>query len=498
MKSQAKKVNFAILLLLFSFNGVAAVYHFKFDYGIGMNTDKKSICFYQLVESSGKISEKIPVNITNGIIIPIKFKKSKVREIIFSGYYLDAEVKKRRSFLGVSKLVNSLTRGEKKPNSVLIIAATEEDNNYTPVAELVRILSNKEYNKLLNRSNNEVFGYNNTFPIGQFILYNPEQNISKDVIKMHSKNAPFIQNSRAVYDHYILQKQLGVDFEAGYKRLNVATHTDKQQFIEYTVKIDTLQMINWISEESEMKFLYDKVNKNELDFLRKDIEEIQDWRLYFVSSCLEIKNFKIESQVFDSLATATNVNIDVPADASDLTIKAGVVYGKSEGSMHTDETFIYYTGFKVRDYTKNIRDYFASKSLEERIVDAENELNNKESEVKELFVDFRKVDSSILDFTSTDMIIRFFEKVEPKEFKLITDTLVSEIKLELEAENIQILNCNFALEVLKEKIVEYKNAKNYLDELNNEKISGKTNIQHAMQPKEIKIDDRIVEGAIDK
>ena len=451
MKKQ--KMNFGflliVLLILISSNTFAGTYYFKFDYGIGMNIKEKSLCFYQLVENSGAISDKIPLNVFNGYVTSIKIKKNKIKEIIFSGYFLDTEANKRRSFLRVSKPSNSLTRGANKPNSILIIAATEEDNNFTPVAELLRVLSNKEYNKLLSKKNNELFGYNNTFPIGRFILYNTKENKSKDVLEMPSKNPPFIQNSRAIYDHYILRKQLGVNFEAGYQKLKVTTQTDKQQYIEYTVKIDTLQVLIWIAEESEMKFLYDKVNEGKLNFLKTDIEENDDWKLYFVSSCLKIKNFKIVSQVFDSLSTSTSINVDIPANISDLTIRAGVVYGKYEGSKNVDETFIYYTGFKVRDYTKNIRDYFEQKSLQDRITDAEQELNSSENEIRDLFKDFRKVDTNIVDFSSTDMIVRFFEKVDLKQFKEINDTLSLEIKQKLELENIQINNYKIALEIFK-------------------------------------------------
>ncbi|GGF50915.1 hypothetical protein GCM10011339_44320 [Echinicola rosea] len=378
------------------------------------------------------------------------------------------------------------------------MAATKDDDNFTPVAELFRIMSNKEYNKLLDRKNNEIYGDASTFPIGRFILHNPDQNKSKDVIPMPFTAAPFVQNSRAIYDHYILRKQLGVDFNAGYQKLNVATQNDKQQFIEYSVKIDTMRVLNWVSPEGEMKFLYDQVNKGNLDWLHSDLSSNQNWKLYFVSSCIEIKNFMISSQVFDSLASATNLNVNIPANASDLTIKAGVVYGKYEGSQNTDHTFHYYTGFNVRDYTKNIKDFLAHKSLQDRVNDAQVDLENMEKQTLQLYADLRKLDSSIIEFGSTDLIVRFFEKVEPKTYMELPDSADLNQTQQIELVNGKIRNYNIALEIFKEKIVEYKNSKNYFDDLSSELVKGRSDATNEIQPKEIQVDDAVVENAIVK
>ncbi len=495
MKS-IKNFLFTITLSLSFLTSYSATYEFRFDYGIGMDMEQSSLCFYQLKSESGVLSDKIPLNVSNGKVVPIKLNKKKIQEIIFSGYYLDSELNKRRSFLGISRPIANLNRRE--VNNILIVAATEEDDNFTPVAELLRILSNKEYNELLNRKNDEVYGDANTFPIGRFILYNPDQNISKDVIPMPSTAPPFVQNSRAIYDHYILRKQLGVDFNAGYQKLSVATQNGKQQFIEYSVKIDTMRVLNWISPEGEMKFLYDQVNKGNLDWLNSDLSNNQNWKLYFVSSCIEIKNFLISSQVFDSLASVTSLNVDIPVNASDLTIKAGVVYGKYEGSQNTDHTFHYFTGFNVRDYTKNIKDFLAHKSLQDRIDDAEVDLEKVKNETLELYADLRKLNLSIIEFGSTELIVGFFEKVEPQTYLELPDLSNADQIKQIEMENGKIRNYNIALEIFKEKIVEYKNSKNYLDDLSSELVRGRSDATNEMQPNEIKVDDAVVENAIVK
>lgn len=495
-KKGSRSVIFVGLISFVCINLSAGTYYFKFDYGMGMNKSEQSICFYQIVENSGVTSNKQPLSISNGHIEILDLRKKKVKEIIFSGYLIDSKDNKRRSFLSVSKPIHTLNTGQKRINSILIIAATEEDDNFTPVAELLRILNNQEYNNILNKNKDEKFGYNNTFPIGRFILYNPRENKSKDVLEIPSLKPPFVQNSRSISDHYILRKQLGVNLDLGYSRLNVASETDKQQYIEYLVQIDTLEILNWNGERSEMQFLYDKVNSGGLDFLQSEIERDSTLKLYFVSSCVKVKNFKIKSQVFDSIAIANSIDIEVPAKATDLTIRAEVLYARFEGTQNVDETHIYYTGFRVRDYTPNVRDYFKKNTLQTRIYNAKIELDGAENDLRQFFDDFRKIDSSITDFDNTTMIVRFFEEVGPRDYRSISDTISSEKNRELEKENKEIEDYNLALSIFKEIIVEFKNKKNYLEELKQIDLEKITTIIEAVQPKEIKIGDEIIENAL--
>ncbi|HYG52458.1 MAG TPA: hypothetical protein VD905_16215 [Flavobacteriales bacterium] len=238
------------------------------------------------------------------------------------------------------------------------------------------------------------YNYDNVYPLGKFVIYNPTTKKTINALDMTEGGKIWIDMSKTIKDHYVLKKNAGFEFSVNYSRLaGVSTNTQKQQYIKYTVSIDTMQLQHWNSNVSEMEFLNEKASKGELDFLKNTFESDPNNKLYFISSCLKIKDFNVLYQTHDSLASLTTANLDLP-NAARLSIRGNVLYTLHEGSSNIDKTHIYYTGFGVRDYSDFFSDLLVNSNINNKIQHAKEVVSKHEQTVKDQFTDLRTLESN--------------------------------------------------------------------------------------------------------
>ncbi|MFA8298712.1 MAG: hypothetical protein ACEPOV_00965 [Hyphomicrobiales bacterium] len=496
-KVAIKGLVFLLFFVLTSTMGFAAKYSFNFVFGVGSPKTEKALVFYQLIEKSGNALDKIPVSIENGESITIRIRKRKIKAVKFSGYFLNSDNKTRKSILTVSKNVESLIK-RGKGNIVTISAATEIAEDFSSIADIMTELSEKRYVDILNKSKKPGYSQSNVYPVGKFILYDPDNNISKDVLTFDAKSSYFIESSKSIYDEYLLRKEAGASVNLRYRKLNsIESSSGKTQYIKFIVKIDTIQIIHWQSKVSEMEFLYDKAQAGRLRYLFTELKRNPKAKLYFISSCMKIKDFTLFSQVGDSIGTVQDVNLSLPSGASNISVKSGVVYSSSEGKKSINKTSIFYTGFGVRDYTLFARGLLNELDINEQLKIADDELAEAELEIKSLFKDIQKVDTNIIDFDSPEIIVHFFEDLNEKIMLPIADSLdITEKQRRVKA-NMNASYFNAALISLKEKIDIYKEKKEYLDLIKLEQYARREGgNQRFVLPKETKIESEIIEQTL--
>lgn len=500
MGTKHLKAIISLCLLFFVLQSAdAAKYRFRFIYGLGTNKAEKALIFYQLIDKSGNAMEKVPISIEDKGSAIIKFSKRKIKEIRFSGYFLDSDNKKRKKILTTSKQIISLAKGSSNTNIVPITAAEEITDSFTNIADILGELSEKRYVDILNKAPKDGgFQLSNVYPVGKFILYNPKTGISKDVMTFDKEGSFFIESSKSIYDEYLLRKDAGVSVDLKYKRLNsISTANQKQQFIKFVVQIDTLQIIHWQSKVSEMEFLYNRAQEGRMHYLFTELKRNPDTKLFFISSCIRIKDFSLFSQVGDSIGTTQDMNLNVPGNTSNISIKSGIVYSSSEGKTSINKTSIFYTGFGVRDYTFFVRNMLDDINLKEQICDSKRQLDLYGNQIKDLFHDIQKVDSSLIDFDSPEIICRFFENISERQLNQIPDTLNPELKRDLFMKNQNIQFYNAALFALQEKIGFYIDTRNYLGMLEGELFrKNDNNVNMFIPPKEIKVENDVIENAL--
>ena len=112
----------------------------------------------------------------------------------------------------------------------------------------------------------------------------------------------------------------------------------------------------------------------------------------------------------------------------------------------------------------------------------------KETNVLTNFKNLRDIDNSFIEFKSANVISRFFENIEPKEFIANNES----DQASNDQEKIKIDSYNVLLEELKDSIIEYKNVKNYMESL--ESAGNNSSEIITTNPKEKRLEDRIIES----
>lgn len=487
---------FVICFVLMIFDGSAfgQNYNMKFIYGIGSIKDSKALMFYELIDNGGKPSEKIPLSVTDNHSEMIRIKRNTYQEIRFSGYFYSENENISRNILLVSKAIPDLKKGKNETNMISVIGAVTEEGNITPLPELINQISQARYNELLRKDKNDLidFDYSNIRPIGRFIIYDPISGNVKDAFVMPQDNPIFIESSKKISDHFVLKKKQGVSFNIAYAKLaGVTTDNDKQQFIEYLVSIDTLQVQHWQSKKSEMQFLFESANENKLDFLKNEFTSNSDLKFFFISSCIRIKDFLLKYETHDSIGSVTTANLDIPLNGTNLTIRGGVVYALKVGSRNEDKTNIFYTAFGIRDYTSYLKGIFGDMNINAKITEANTKLQAIQSSVKSQFNDLRLADESLINFENINMIVGFIGALNEKEFRTKSDTLSFDEKNDCDIFNSKALIFNTALTTLKNTITDFSNQNAYLSNLLAEK-NNSSGLEY-LQPAVIRVpDDKIV------
>ncbi|WP_420553485.1 hypothetical protein [Tenacibaculum aiptasiae] len=484
------------LLLIFTFlistNLFAGSYYFKFNLGIGTSNANEVLIYYQITDKNGSKGHLTPYSIRNlnSIkLLKIKLKKRKTKFINFEGFIIEADGTKKPILKLQSKIENIKTG---KSNFTLLDLNAVIPRNIAPkpITEFISEIERKNYLSILKKEKDKAFNYNNFFPLGKFILYDPIGKKSLDAITVKTNSPEFIESSKGIKDHYFLRKKAGGNLDVKYTKLfSTSLNSSKQQYIEYLIEIKKMQVLHWQSDKSEAEYLYERYEKNNLGILANSFESNPNYKLYFVSSCVKINDFKIATAVHDSISTVAKVNVNISAANNPfITVNGGVIYSRDEVASTKDSTQVYYTGFRVRDYTDYVKGLILNLDLTNKLDKTKSKFNNQRQNVISNFKNLREIDNSFIEFKSASAIARFFENIAPKEFT-INEELSDDLN---KIEKIKIDSYNTLLDELKESIIEYKNIKNYLKSLETADINDSQIIK--TNPKEKRIEDEVIES----
>ncbi|GFE03171.1 hypothetical protein KUL156_57630 [Alteromonas sp. KUL156] len=491
-----KKQTLLILVFLMNMNLFAGNYYFKFNLGVGTSETREVLIYYQVIDKAGNKSILTPYSITNLSsieMLKIKIKKNKTRYINFEGFVVEKDGTKK-PILKLQSKIDNLKTGKSNFTLLDLNAVTPQNISPKPLSEFISEIERKNYLSILKKKKGRLFNYNNFFPLGKFILYDPIKKESIDAITIKTNSLEFIESSKSIKDHYLLKKKAGTNLEVKYAKLaNASLSNSKQQYIEYLIEIKKMQVLHWQSNKSEAEYLYEKYKNKDLGIIAKSFEKNPNYKLYFVSSCVKIDNFTVLTAVHDSISTVANVNASIPILNPFITVNAGVIYSRDEAATTKDSTQIYYTGFRVRDYTNFVKGLILDLDLTNKLEKTRDSFVKQERKVVNNFKNLRAIDSSFIEFKSANVISRFFENIERKEFvanEELNEALNNKNKLIIDSYNV-------LLEELKESIIEYKNIKNYLESL--ELADFKTsNTNFITNPKEKRLEDEIVESILKK
>jgi hypothetical protein len=481
-----------IITFLISTNLFAGNYYFKFNMGIGTSDANEILIYYQITDKNGSKGALTPYsirNINSIDLLKVRMKKSRTKFINFEGFVIEADGTKK-PILKLQSKIENLKTGESNFTLLDLNAVTPQNITSKPLTEFISEIERKNYLSILKKKKDEAFNYNNFFPLGKFILYDPIEKESIDAITVNTDSPEFIESSKSIKDHYLLRKKAGANLDVKYAKLaNASLNNSKQQYIEYLIEIKKIQVLHWQSDKSEAEYLYERYENNDLGILANSFESNPNYKLYFVSSCVKINDFTVATAVHDSISTVAKVNANIPvANSPFITVNAGIIYSRDEAATTKDSTQVYYTGFRVRDYTDFVKGLILDLDLSNKLEKTKNKFDKQKQNVIDNFKSLRVVDNSFIEFKSASVIARFFENIAPKEF-----THNEELSDDLnEIENRKIDSYNSLLEELKESIIEYKNIKNYLKSLEtadaNESEIIKTN------PKEKRLEDEVIES----
>ena len=489
-----KKQLLLVFTFLLSVNLFAGNYYFKINLGIGTADANEILLYYQLTDISGSKGLLTPYtirNINSIDLLKVRMKKSRTKFIDFEGYVVESNGT-RKPILRIQFNMENLKTGESNSTLVDLNAVSSPPVNPKPLTEFISEIERKNYLNILKKKKNEVFNYNNFFPLGKFILYDPSNKVSIDAITVGTNSSEYVESSKSIKDHYLLKKKAGENLDVKYAKLaNASLNNSKQQYIEYLIEINEIQVLHWQSDKSVAEYLYERYKNNNLGILVSSFESNPNYKLYFVSSCVKINDFIVSTAVHDSISTVAEVNANINfASNTLLTVSAGVIYSRDEAATTKESTNIYYTGFRVRDYTDFVKGLILNLSLSKRLGEAKIKFNEQERMVKNNFENLKDLDNSLMDFESASVISRFFENIEIKEFSSneeLSDSLNRVEKIKIDA-------YNALLEELKESIIEYKNIKNYLKSLETTNANESGFI--GTNPKEKRLEDGVIESLI--
>ena len=277
-----KKQALFILVLLINTQLFAGNYYFKFSLGIGTSDAKEVLIYYQVTDKSGNKGALTPYSITNLSsidMLKVNMKKRSTRFINFEGFIIEADGTKK-PILKLQSKIENLKKGKSNFSQLDLVAVTPQNIISKPLTEFISEIERKNYLSILKKKKDEAFNYNNFFPLGKFILYDPIKKESIDAITAETNFPEFIESSKSIKDHYLLKKKAGVDLEVKYAKLASASlNNTKQQYIEYLIEIKKMQVLHWQSNKSEAEYLYEKYKDNDLGIIANSFKANPDYKL---------------------------------------------------------------------------------------------------------------------------------------------------------------------------------------------------------------------------